>query len=193
MKQILLIDNEPAVCESFGIIFKDKHYLTACTDSRHALKAASEKKWDLVIFDAVMDGLNFNDIKSALKKAGCAPPVLVLTSPRTLKIAAEAVKQGASGYITKPIDVKEILIAADRALNNRGAPEFKNLDARATLSDAVNEFERRIITASLQANEGIQTRTADELGISRRVLKYKMDKLKIPHKTGKKGWRKNRK
>jgi DNA-binding NtrC family response regulator len=48
-----------------------------------------------------------------------------------------------------------------------------------TLTDAVDEFEREIIRAALQHVEFNQTRAADLLGTTRRILKYRMDKLGI--------------
>jgi DNA-binding NtrC family response regulator len=48
-----------------------------------------------------------------------------------------------------------------------------------SLTDAVDEFEREIIRAALQHVEFNQTRAADLLGTTRRILKYRMDKLGI--------------
>jgi DNA-binding NtrC family response regulator len=47
------------------------------------------------------------------------------------------------------------------------------------LTDAVDDFEREIIRAALQHVEFNQTRAADLLGTTRRILKYRMDKLGI--------------
>lgn len=44
---------------------------------------------------------------------------------------------------------------------------------------AVMEFEKEIIISALKKNEYIQTRTADYLGITRRILKYKMTMYNI--------------
>ena len=48
-----------------------------------------------------------------------------------------------------------------------------------TLSDAVDEFEREIIVEALHQAEFNQTRAAERLGTTRRILKYRMDKLGI--------------
>lgn len=44
---------------------------------------------------------------------------------------------------------------------------------------AVHELENKLIRAALDRTNGVQTGAADLLGISRRILKYKMDKLGI--------------
>jgi DNA-binding NtrC family response regulator len=53
------------------------------------------------------------------------------------------------------------------------------LAGRKSLGDAVDEFEREIISEALQQMEFNQTRAAEMLGTTRRILKYRMDKLGI--------------
>ena len=53
------------------------------------------------------------------------------------------------------------------------------LQQQKSLTDAVDEFEREIIQAALQHVDFNQTRAADLLGTTRRILKYRMDKLGI--------------
>ncbi len=47
------------------------------------------------------------------------------------------------------------------------------------LADAVNNFERQLIERALSEAGGIQTRAARALGTTRRILKYRMEKLNI--------------
>jgi transcriptional regulator with PAS, ATPase and Fis domain len=51
--------------------------------------------------------------------------------------------------------------------------------ATLNLADAVNAFERRLVEKALQDANGIQTKAAELLGTTRRILKYRMEKLKI--------------
>ena len=47
------------------------------------------------------------------------------------------------------------------------------------LSEAVDEFERELIVKALQRTGFNQTKAASLLGTSRRILKYRIEKLKI--------------
>ena len=47
------------------------------------------------------------------------------------------------------------------------------------LSEAVNDYERKLVERALREAGGIQTRAADLLGTTRRILKYRMQKLSI--------------
>jgi len=53
------------------------------------------------------------------------------------------------------------------------------LEGRKSLGTAVDEFEREIIDEALQKTDFNQTRAAELLGTTRRILKYRMDKLGI--------------
>jgi len=53
------------------------------------------------------------------------------------------------------------------------------LDGKVSFLQAEEEFEREVILDALKKTNYIQSRAAEILGISRRILKYKMDKLGI--------------
>jgi DNA-binding NtrC family response regulator len=57
----------------------------------------------------------------------------------------------------------------------------KTVDGQVSLVDAVKSFERDIIESALRKTNFTQTKTARLLGITRRILKYKMDALGITH------------
>jgi len=48
-----------------------------------------------------------------------------------------------------------------------------------TLPESLEEIERDLIVKALHQHQGIQTKAAETLGISERVLRYKMKKYKI--------------
>jgi two-component system response regulator AtoC len=48
-----------------------------------------------------------------------------------------------------------------------------------TLPESLEEIERDLIVKALHQHQGIQTKAAESLGISERVLRYKMKKYKI--------------
>ena len=52
------------------------------------------------------------------------------------------------------------------------------------LESAVNDFERQMVQRALSEADGVQTRAAEILGTTRRILKYRMDKLGIAGEPG---------
>jgi transcriptional regulator with GAF, ATPase, and Fis domain len=53
------------------------------------------------------------------------------------------------------------------------------LDGKVSFLQAEEEFEREVILDALKKTNYIQSHAAEILGVSRRILKYKMDKLGI--------------
>ena len=66
-----------------------------------------------------------------------------------------------------------------RTEQDPGSIKDQVLQGRKSLGSAVDEFEREIITEALLKTDFNQTRAADLLGTTRRILKYRMDKLGI--------------
>ncbi len=63
---------------------------------------------------------------------------------------------------------------------NTGSSASRVVSGNLSFDDAVAEFEREMIIRALNETGFVQTRAATALGITRRVLKYKMDQLGIP-------------
>ena len=66
-----------------------------------------------------------------------------------------------------------------RSEQDPGTIREQVLQGRRSLGDAVDEFEREIIVEALGQTDFNQTRAAELLGTTRRILKYRMDKLGI--------------
>ena len=62
--------------------------------------------------------------------------------------------------------------------------EPPKIDEPINLEEAVGNFERNLILQALEKCNGIQTRAAKYLGTTRRILRYRMDKLGIKPQRG---------
>ena len=66
-----------------------------------------------------------------------------------------------------------------RTEQDPGSIKDQVLQGRKSLGSAVDDFEREIIIEALAQTDFNQTRAAEMLGTTRRILKYRMDKLGI--------------
>jgi len=76
----------------------------------------------------------------------------------------------------------EIIQADELPFDLLDTPKINDLkesifDGKVSFLEAEEEFERAIILDALKKSKYIQSHAAEMLGISRRILKYKMDKL----------------
>jgi len=81
---------------------------------------------------------------------------------------------------------RTITLARSSMISRRDLPpEIRNFRGKETVSDLnqrLAEVERQMLIDALESNDWIQTRAAESLGISERVLRYKMDKAGISKK-----------
>jgi transcriptional regulator with PAS, ATPase and Fis domain len=76
------------------------------------------------------------------------------------------------------IQANELSLSLKNIPQNKGLKESV-LNGKVSFLQAVEEFEREMILDALKKTNYIQSHAAELLGISRRILKYKMDKLGI--------------
>jgi DNA-binding NtrC family response regulator len=78
---------------------------------------------------------------------------------------------------------KGIITAADLPIHVRTSASEEELTAETqlgSLNETLETIERSILLEALKASGGVQTRAAEKLGISERVLRYKLKKYKLP-------------
>ena len=78
---------------------------------------------------------------------------------------------------------RTITLARSRVISLRDLPpeirDYRGEGSSGNLSERLAEIERQMLLSALEANNWVQTRAAESLGISERVLRYKMEKAKI--------------
>lgn len=176
MKRLLVIDPDARVRESLRAVFAPD-YAMAFAPEPGLDPALPEAAADLLILGLSSPAPTEKQL-AALSSAGM--PVLCLSvSPMPL--------DGIEVF-AKPFDVGEIrakvaeLIQANPC---KPPPNLPDLDAPINLEKTVNEFERGLIVHALEKCGGIQTRAAKWLGTTRRILRYRMDKLGLAPPTRK--------
>lgn len=115
---ILLIDDEEDVRFSLGnFIKKLGHTVITAQDGTEGWQQFCRNDVDLVITDIRMPGLDGLELLRRIKKIRrSASLVIVITGHGDMDNAVRALKYGAYDYLQKPIDVRELAITIERAL-----------------------------------------------------------------------------
>ncbi len=108
MGRVLVIDDERGVRESLRMILRGAHEVHTAASVREGLAALAEHAPDLILLDLIMPGESGLDFLAAWRESGGVPPVVVVTATRTVESAVEAMRLGASDYITKPFEAAEL-------------------------------------------------------------------------------------
>lgn len=106
MKHILIVDDEPNMCEALRILLENDGYAVASApDGNEAVeRIRGGEVVDLVISDLKMPGLDGIGVLDVLKEEGYDIPLILITAYGTIEAAVEAMKKGADDFITKPFN-----------------------------------------------------------------------------------------
>ncbi len=88
-------------------------------DGKEALAAIAEVEPDVLVLDHRMPKPDGMEVLRRLRAQGNTFPVIMLTAHGNVAQAVEAMKAGASEYLTKPFDLEELKIAIEKALKVR--------------------------------------------------------------------------
>jgi len=119
-KKILIVDDDLAFRVGTTAMLEDQGYTTgSAVSGEEALRIVSETRYDLVLSDLVMPGINGIELVSGIHKIQPDLPIIMVTGFASVSTAVEAMRRGAYDYVTKPSDNDEMLIKIQRALEEQ--------------------------------------------------------------------------
>lgn len=116
MARILVVDDSTTMRQMVSFTLADAgHEVTEAADAAQALVEAKGRKFDLVITDVNMPGMNGLDLVKSLREIAefKFTPILVLTTESGADVKAKGREVGATGWIVKPFS-PEVLITTLR-------------------------------------------------------------------------------
>ena len=104
-------------------------------DGRTALNALFERKPDLVILDLLLPELHGYEVCRIAKAAAASQhvPILMLTALDTADTKVKAFKLGVDDYMTKPFEMRELMVRTESLLRRAAAaprPQKKSPPSR---------------------------------------------------------------
>jgi DNA-binding NtrC family response regulator len=118
--KILLVDDESKLLEMTSALLETEGYSVSQADSVAALnKAYDDAQPDLVLLDLKLGEDNGLDQLPTLKQRWADTEVIILTGHATIDAAVEATKRGAYSVQTKPVEIKELALKIQQALEHR--------------------------------------------------------------------------
>ncbi len=118
--RILVVDDEASARSGLEKLFKQSGYdVSTAGDGVQALEVASERAPDVVVTDLNMPNMDGMTLLTKLREQDPDLPVIVTTAFGDVNAAVNAMRQGAADFITKPIDFDVLILAIERALEQR--------------------------------------------------------------------------
>jgi DNA-binding NtrC family response regulator len=118
---ILLVDDDIVILTSMSKILSSFGYTVAGASNPEAAidyVTNSKKRFDLIITDLAMPGIDGVEFMTAAKSAFSDVPVIVMTGYTDRCTTEEAMRFGAFAYLAKPLNTRELVSTIERAVRS---------------------------------------------------------------------------
>jgi two-component system response regulator HydG len=116
-KTILIADDEEAHRLMLRAHLEREGFaIVEASNGQDAIEKVSERIVDLVLMDIRMPAIDGMEALVRIKKLNPAMPIIIMTAYGSIDSAVEALKSGAEDYLTKPLDMDELIIKVKRAI-----------------------------------------------------------------------------
>jgi two-component system response regulator RegA len=173
--QLLLVDDDLTYCEVLArALTKRGFQVQVAHHVEQALHLAELTPPHYAVVDLRMPGPSGLELVAALRALNSDIRIVVLTGYASIATAVEAIKLGATHYLTKPADADEIVAALHRDDGQTQTPLPED-------PISVDRLEWEHIQRILTECGGNISAAARQLGMHRRTLQRKLNKRPVRH------------
>ena len=145
-KRILLIEDEEKIARFTELELVHEGYeVGKAYDGRQGLEEALSGKYDLILLDVMLPGLNGLEVLRRLRKESSVP-VIMLTARDAVMDKVSGLDAGADDYITKPFAIEELLARVRVALKKH--TDQVQQTHRLTVCGVTMDTDRHEVTCS---------------------------------------------
>jgi DNA-binding NtrC family response regulator len=127
--KILLVDDEIVFTQNMSKLLTSRGYrVTSVNSGDNAINALEKEKFDVVVLDLKMPGMDGIATLKEIKKLELFTETLILTGHGSIDTALEAIKLGAYDYLTKPCEIDELVAKIEGAWGKKDSGEKKDME-----------------------------------------------------------------
>ncbi len=146
--KILIIDDEPQMCNSLRQLLASQNYeLNTANSAKEAIEILNNNSFDLILLDLCLPDMNGYRIMDHISQPNLGALVIILTGYGTEKSAIEALRRGAYDYLKKPFEPDKLLITVKNALNQKKIQRDEEF-AKSALRESEERLSRFMNSAS---------------------------------------------
>jgi DNA-binding NtrC family response regulator len=142
-KTILTVDDRATSLKVVAAILKDEGYdVLQASGGKEALKIFQGRgDIDVVLSDLKMPGMDGLELYKSMNAIRKPPPFVIMTAYGTVKSAVNALKQGVTNYLIKPLDYEELVIVLNKAVEaHRMSRELVSLKQQVHLEQGFHNI-----------------------------------------------------
>ena len=108
--RILIVEDEPGILLVIADLLRaEGHVVETAIEGKGGLRLATEQKFDLLILDVMLPGLNGFEICHAVREQGFDGAILILTAKGQIRDRVHGLQTGADDYLVKPFNSDELV------------------------------------------------------------------------------------
>ena len=117
--RILIADDEEDIRWILETSLKKSGFEIECAENgEDAVRKACEDVYSLILLDINMPDMNGFEVLTQLRNREIDSPIIFITAQNTVSNAIDSIQLGAYDYLTKPFDLEEVKLFAERAIKN---------------------------------------------------------------------------
>jgi len=115
MSSVLIVDDERPVTDAFATFFErhGNHNVSCAYTGAEAIAAYEASRPDLVLLDLRLPDMTGFDVFARIREH--SPVVIMISGHGDVPLAVQALQSGAENFLTKPVELAHLAVAAERA------------------------------------------------------------------------------
>ena len=196
VSRVLVVDDMEAMRLALvKCLHMSGYEVIAVSSGGEALELLRTQRFDLLLTDQTMPGLSGLELTDAVCRMHPDMPIVVLTGHTDVELAKDSLQRGASDFVTKPVNIRELPILIERnltrrrlevaRLRERGAQVlFEAIKALASAVDAKDPYtarhSRRVTRLSLLLADAIQLSSEERYMLELSAWMHDVGKIGVP-------------
>jgi FixJ family two-component response regulator len=180
---VFIVDDDAAVRDGLAMLLDTAGLAVETYDSAAAFLAAwSRPRAGCLILDVQMPDMTGPELQAELNRRGIDVPIIFLTAHGDIPTTVQAMKRGATDFLTKPVVGSELLERVHAALE-KGAQLHQQASATQALRERLEGLTQRELEVMKLVADGLPNKEiARSLGISHRTVE--VHRARVMQKTG---------
>jgi FixJ family two-component response regulator len=169
---VLVVDDDPSFRRSLELLIESARLrVQTFSSAEEFLRAERPDVPSCLVLDVRLPHLSGLDLQRELAKADVSIPIIFITAHGDIPMTVQAMKGGATEFLTKPFREQDLLDAIQRAINSDRSARLQ----RANLADLRRRYhsltarEREVMAHVVKGM--LNKQVADELGTTEKTIK----------------------
>jgi len=168
MAKVLIVDDERSIRFSFKtILSKQGHDVDTAENWEEAKGFIRKEDYDVVFLDILMPKISGLKILKAIKDIRPDCLVIMMTGEPTVQSSQQALRYGATDYLTKPVSRDTLLQICQRAVERK-----KLIHEQKRLESANQESQRKLEDAISQLTDEPNVKDEDYISMAKKLVDH---------------------